>query len=102
MILGNLKEMRMAIFTADAWRSFGFLLVGLALLIAYRKNLFREQTLVLCVGVLCLIDLYGVNRRYLNDDNFAEPRSGAGIPRETEADRIILQSCAEFGDKYIQ
>lgn len=91
MILGNLKEMRMAIFTADAWRSFGFLLVGLALLIAYRKNLFREQTLVLCVGVLCLIDLYGVNRRYLNDDNFAEPRSGAGIPRETEADRIILQ-----------
>lgn len=90
-ILRNLSEMRQTIFTADAWRSFFFILIGTAMLWAYRRKMIKEQVLVVLVGLLCLIDMYSVNRRYLNDDNFEEPQAGLGIPQETQSDALILQ-----------
>jgi len=46
---------------------------------------------VALIGVLCLADMYGVNRRYLNDDNFEEPHANLGAPQETQSDAMILQ-----------
>lgn len=90
-ILRNLSEMRQSVFTADAWRSFFIILVGTALLLAYHRKIIKGQAMVALIGVLCLLDMYSVNRRYLNDDNFEEPRTGLGIPQETPSDQLILQ-----------
>ena len=45
-ILVNLEEVRQAIFTADAWRSFFIVLIGVALLWAYCVGKLKAGLLV--------------------------------------------------------
>ena len=90
-ILGNLSEMRQAIFTADAWRSFFIIAIGFALIMAYRYNKLKAVPMVAMIGCLCLIDMYDVNKRYLNDDNFVEPEMNHRGFAKTPADEFILQ-----------
>lgn len=90
-ILGSLSVMRQSIFTADAWRSFFIIAIGMALLWMYYKKILKDYVLVALVGALCLVDMYDVNRRYLNNDNFEEPHADLGAPQETPTDAQILQ-----------
>lgn len=90
-ILANLSEMRRAIFTADAWRSFFIVLIGFALLLLYKYKKLKAVPMVALVGVLCLADLYDVDKRYLNDDNFVEPEQNHQGFAKTAADEMILQ-----------
>ena len=41
--------------------------------------------------LLCLVDMWGVNKRYLNDGMFSRPQTNAQAFPETEADKMILQ-----------
>ena len=41
--------------------------------------------------LLCLVDLWGVNKRYLNDGMFSRPQSNEQAFPQTEADRLICQ-----------
>ncbi len=85
-----------AILSADAWRSF-FLIVFAALLIALHVKRPRLLSAPLLVGLLLVItlgDLWNVNRRYLNDDNFTEPATRLEGFAETAADATILRDRA--------
>ena len=90
-IMSNLSEMRQAIFTADAWRSLLFIVAGFIVLWLYGRNKLKANVTLLLIGALCLVDMYGVNRRYLNNDNFGEPKSNPGVPAMTQTDQLILQ-----------
>lgn len=90
-IISNLSEMRRAIFTADAWRSFFIILIGFALLLAYKARKLKAAPLTILITALCLIDMYSVNRRYLNDDNFQEPTANERQFAKTSADEMILR-----------
>ncbi len=90
-ILASLAVMRQAIFSSDAWRSFFIVAIGSTLLWMFYKKMFKDYVLVALVGLLCLVDMYNVNRRYLNNDNFEEPHVNLGAPQETESDVLILQ-----------
>ena len=90
-IISNLSQIRQGIFTADAWRSFFIVAIGFALLWLYRRKMLKAAPLVVLIGVLCLIDMYTLNRRYLNENNFEEPRVNLGAPQETATDQAILQ-----------
>ncbi len=68
----NLIEIRKGIFAADALRSFGIVLVGSLLLSLYRSKKLNAPIMVACVTLLCLVDMWQVNKRYLNDDMFVE------------------------------
>ena len=46
--------------------------------------------LTLCVILLCLIDLFAINKRYLNDDNFVEEHVNEQSYIKTAADEMIL------------
>ena len=72
MITDNLAKMRVPIFTADCWRSFAVILVGLLLLLFYKARKLKAVTLVGTLAVLCLFDLWQVNKRYLNDAMFVD------------------------------
>ena len=90
-LIANLTEMRQAVFTADALRSFYIILVGTGILLAclYRK-LKKEYTVGILL-VLCLVDLWTVNKRYLNDEMFV-PKSEREAPQEkTQTDDLILR-----------
>ncbi len=90
-ILSNLSEMRRAIFVADAWRSFAVILTGFALLLAYRYHKLKAVPMTIAITALCLIDMFGVNKRYLNDSNFVEEQSNEQAFVKTAADEMILQ-----------
>lgn len=69
-ILVNLEEIRRSLFTADAWRSFFVIVIGCVLLGGY---LFRKWNAKVTVGallLLCIVDMWSVNKRYLYDEQF--------------------------------
>ena len=75
-ILNNMSDMRRAMFRADALRSFIVVGVGLLVLVAYRWKRIKEVPMVACLIILCLADMWGVNKRYLNDAMFSTPTAG--------------------------
>ncbi len=78
------------ILSADAWRSLVIILIGTALLWFYAKGKLKSTYTVAGILVLCLIDMWSVNKRYLNDDCFVEPRPQEAIAKSS-ADELILQ-----------
>lgn len=90
-LIANLTEMRQAVFTADCWRSFWIIVIGMAFLLAYRYGRLKEEYTVACILVLCLVDLWQVNKRYLNDEMFV-PKSEREQPQQkTQTDELILR-----------
>jgi len=90
-VLANLEEMRVAIFTADAWRSFWIIVVGTLLLWLYLAGKLKTRIMVVLVALLCLIDLWQVNKRYLNDEMFVEKSVREDAFRPSTTDRYILR-----------
>lgn len=91
-LIANLREMRQAIFTDDCWRSFFIIVIGTFLLLLYRANKLKKSAFVGLVIVLCLVDMWQVNKRYLNDGMFVE-KSVRNNPIEmTPTDQQILQT----------
>ena len=89
--LTSLENVRIAIFRADALRSLIFVTLGAILVYLFSISKIRKGWLIAGLGVLILIDMVGVNRRYLNDDNFVRARK-ADIPfTASVADNYILK-----------
>ena len=95
-IMNNMSEMRQAMFTADAMRSFIIICVGTLILLVYRWGKIKTVPMVACVIVLCLGDMWGINKRYLNDEMFVTPRSKAQAFPTSQADELILQDSAKY------
>ncbi len=90
-LISNLSEVRKSVFTADCWRSFWIIAIGMVILMLYRSKKLRTQYMVASLAVLCLIDMWQVNKRYLNDEMFVE-KSVRDTPQEkTTTDEIILE-----------
>ncbi|MCD8301792.1 MAG: YfhO family protein [Prevotellaceae bacterium] len=90
-VIANLSEMRRAMFTADAMRSFLIIIVGFVVLMVYRWRKIGTVSMCFCLIVLCLADLWGVNKRYLNDEMFVRPTPPRQAIPMTYADTRILQ-----------
>lgn len=89
-VLHNLQAMRRAMFTADAARSLVVVMVGYGILMAYRLRRIGALTMTGLLALLCLGDMWGVNKRYLNDDNFTNPKPAQQTIPATVADEVIL------------
>ena len=93
-IFNNLTAMREAMVSADAWRSAGIIIIGAAILLLYSKKRLSSRFMVGAVALLCLIDMWQVNKRYLYDDMFVE-KSVREVPQQMSAtDQIILRDKA--------
>ncbi len=87
----NLIEVRQYIFTSDAFRSFAIVVVGTLLLMLFKARKLNAQFMVVCITLLCLIDMWQVNKRYLYDDMFVE-KSVRDTPQQmTATDQQILK-----------
>ena len=90
-LIANLTEMREAVFTSDCLRSFYIILVGTGLLLAFLWGKLKKEYTIGIILVLCLVDLWTVNKRYLNDDMFV-PKSEREAPQEkSQTDELILR-----------
>lgn len=90
-LMTNLTEMRQAMFTSDALRSFYIILVGTGILLAFAYGKLKKEYAIAIILVICLVDLWTVNKRYLNDEMFV-PKSEREAPQQmTQADEQILR-----------
>ena len=89
-LLANLEEVRMSLFTADAWRSFLIIAAGVALLWMYTAGKLKETILIGALALLCLADMWSINKRYLYDEQFVEKQVQTQGFQPTETDKMIL------------
>ncbi|SEW10500.1 membrane protein YfhO [Prevotella sp. khp7] len=90
-LVANLTEMRQAVFTADSLRSFYIILVGTGVLLSFMAGKLKKEYAVGIILVLCLVDLWTVNKRYLNDEMFV-PESEREAPQaKSQTDELILR-----------
>ena len=90
-LLANLREVRESIFTADAWRSFLIILMGTLMLLLYQARKLEAKWMVAIIAVICLVDMWTVNKRYLYDAMFVS-KSVKEMPQPlTPTDEQILQ-----------
>ena len=90
-ILSNLAEMRAAMVSADALRSFIIIVIGCVLLWLYYSGKLRKSLVIAGIAILCVVDMWSVNKRYLHDDQFVPRSAQVDTFKKTQADEIILQ-----------
>ena len=90
-IVANLEEMRVHLFTSDAWRSFFIVTIGTLLLLAYNAKKLKATWTVAAIALLCLGDMWSVNKRYLYDEQFVPKSEQAATFRKSQTDELILQ-----------
>ena len=90
-IIANLTEMRKAVVASDAWRSFFIIVIGCLFLFLYQLRKLKASFTLAGIALLCLIDMWSVNKRYLNDEQFVPKSKQSEAFVKTQADEIILQ-----------
>ena len=81
---------RSSLLSSDAWRSFIFIGLTFGVLMLYLKRTIKAQYVILLIGVLVVCDMWNIDKRYLNEDNFVR-KSKIKIPyKPTQADNFIL------------
>ena len=98
MIKDVLVKDRKALFMADSWRSLILILISAVFLWLYINQKIKQSGII--IGVLaCLVvfDLWGVDRRYLNESNFITEKRIKLKPSQT--DQTLDQYAAQFKDE---
>ena len=90
-ILDILRDHRQSMLFKDALRSLAFAALAFGVLWLFVKKKVKKATYItIALIVLVLVDMWGVDRRYLSDINFTEKRNARTI-RPADADLQILQ-----------
>ena len=98
MIKDVLVKDRKALFMADSWRSLILILISAVFLWLYINEKIKQSGIIIGIlACLVLFDLWGVDRRYLNETNFITEKRTKLKPSET--DRILDQFAAQFKDE---
>ena len=92
-----LEEVRSEAFVADAWRSAGYVIAVVAVAVGYillanRGSIARwvlNAVTVAVVGLLVVVDMAGVDSRYMNEDKWYDVAPMDVVP--TKADKEILK-----------
>lgn len=96
-ILANLGEMRAELVSSDALRSFIIIGIGCSLLWLYASGKLRSSLTIAGITILCLADMWGVNKRYLNDAQFVPHSIRTETFTKTNTDELILQdTCLDY------
>ncbi|MCF0210668.1 MAG: hypothetical protein HUK18_05085, partial [Bacteroidales bacterium] len=73
----------------DAFRSFIFITIAFVALLLYFKGKLKNQILVICIIGLCsVIDLWGVAKRYVNNDLSYQTQMEA-LPSQSQAETML-------------
>ncbi|GAB4333282.1 MAG: YfhO family protein [Bacteroidales bacterium] len=82
---------RKALLRSDAWRSLVFVLLSAGLLWAMFQQKLKAGYVLAGLTLLVLIDLWAVDRRYLDKEDFVSPRTMENPYPMTQADKLILK-----------
>ena len=82
---------RQMLFRKDALRSLILVILCAGLLYAFYFKKIRQEVFFVTLALLILVDMWPVDKRYLNKDNFGTKRTQQQGFQPTAADRQILQ-----------
>jgi len=99
----GLKTAREAIFTADAWRTFLFLIIGSGLVWFYARKKLQSKIFIAAIGLLIIVDLWSVDKRFVNNEKdrgryiqWEEKENNIAAFSAEQADLDILESELEL------
>ncbi|MCH5242967.1 MAG: hypothetical protein J1F67_11230 [Muribaculaceae bacterium] len=96
-IINAISESRLSLVSADSFRSLVFIIIGFCLIMLWLKGIFRNAPFfVCCLTVLAVIDLYPLNKRYVNSENFSPAVSNNKVFAMTAADEAILKDTSNY------
>lgn len=87
------REDRKTIFILDAIRTFILVLLSAGLIFGFLKEKLGKHLVIIGFTVLILFDLVGVNRRYVNNDDFvssikmAKPFTASAVDKQIQQDK---------------
>jgi len=87
----TLQADRKYLLRMDSFRSLIFILLTASVLYAYYLKKISHKIFIATLALLIIIDLWSVDKRYLNNDDFVPAREAAVPFQPLEADKIILQ-----------
>lgn len=92
-----LRSERAALLKSDSWRSLIFILLAALVLWLYNNGKLKQKAIPMAIiGLLIVVDLWGVDRRYLGEENFADKRQTE--LRRQQYDYDIDQLATQYGD----
>ncbi len=91
-----LKEDRKSIFAQDTLRTLVLVLLSAGVIFMFLRNKLKEKWVVVAFCALILFDLVGVNRRYVNNDDFMSAIKVNKPFQANEADKEILKDKTHF------
>ena len=86
-----LVDDRIRIFRIDTVRSIAFILLVAGLIWLYLKSKIKAAYAIAGIALLVLIDMWAVDKRYLNDDNFVRSAVVENPFKPSEADKEIMR-----------
>ena len=90
----QLENVRIAIFRKDAIRSFLFIILAAIPLFLYGKGKLKGQIAFPIIAVLVLVDMFPIDKRYLNNDKFVSKQKYDNPYTPSAADQYILNDDA--------
>ncbi|MFZ5939981.1 MAG: YfhO family protein [Bacteroidota bacterium] len=84
------REDRRSLLRADAFRSFLFITLSAGVILIARMKKLKLDFALIILGLLFLIDLWPVDKRYLNETKFVSKRNAGQFFTPTTADKMIL------------
>ena len=89
-----LRDDRRSLLRADAFRSLIFIVLAAVVFFASWKGKLKAMPAVALLGILLLVDLWGVDKRYLNKEHFVTERNFDGQFAPRPVDNAIHQDTA--------
>ena len=91
-----LKKDRKTLFSADLLRSGFFILISAGVLFLFIKNRIAQNTTVIFVGLLLVLDLFLVDKKYVSSKDFVSGREVEVPFQESPSDAQILKDTTHY------
>jgi hypothetical protein len=91
-----IRSDRQMIFTNDTIRTLILVLLSSGVIFLFLRKKLTETLVIVCFTILILFDLVGVDRRYVNNDNFVSSLQVNKPYEASEADLEILKDTTHF------
>lgn len=90
-LIATIQSDRKTLFRNDSLRSLAFIVLTFGALWAFLKNKLKLSYLLILLPLLVLVDMWPVDKRYLNDDDFIKKTKVENPYQATTADLSILK-----------
>lgn len=91
-----IESLRYGMVRADGWRSFCFIALAALALFAFAYGKLKAVYAATAIGVLVLVDLYGVDKRYVDHSSFIAFNASAPVYQPDVIDNLILEDTTHY------